>query len=107
MGVAGAEPQAIIDTDFGAPGKPFETITAARGVRITGRLSDGWNDNSGWKSNVLANYKPMSEAGRRFLRVEQTFLRKRGRVPKPVWMSEGVYYVECDADRPRERLRLF
>ena len=69
--VAGAEPQAIIDTDFGAPGKPFEAIAAARGVRITGRLPDGWSDNSEWKSNVVAEYKPMSEGGREFLRVEQ------------------------------------
>jgi len=70
-GVAGAEPQAIIDTDFGVPGKPFETITAARGVRITGRLPDGWSDNSEWKGNVVAEYKPTSEEGRDFLRVEQ------------------------------------
>ena len=71
-GVAGAEPQAIIDSDFGVPGKPFETITAAKGVRITGRLPDGWRDNSEWKRNVVAEYKPMSEGGRDFLRVEQT-----------------------------------
>ena len=45
-GVAGAEPQAIIDSDFGVPGKPFETITAAKGVRIIGRLPDGWRNNS-------------------------------------------------------------
>jgi hypothetical protein len=70
-GVAGAEPQAIIETDFGVPGKPFETITAARGVGITGPLPDGWRDNSEWKSNVVAEYMPMSEGGRDFLRIEQ------------------------------------
>ena len=54
-GVAGAEPQAIIDTDFGVAGKPYERITAAKGVRIIGRLPDGWSDNSEWKSNVVPN----------------------------------------------------
>ena len=71
-GFADAKPQVIIDTDFGVPGKAFKEITAAKGIRITGCLADGWGDNSNWKNNVVAEYKPMSEGGRRFLRVRQT-----------------------------------
>ena len=71
-GSADAEPQVIIDTDFGVPGKAFKEITATKGIRITGSLAEGWGDNSNWKNNVVADYKPMSEGGRRFLRVRQT-----------------------------------
>lgn len=71
-GLAVAEPQVIIDTDFGVPGKTFEDINAAKGNRITGSLPEGWSDNSTWKSNVVAEYKPTSEGGRQFLRVQQT-----------------------------------
>lgn len=71
-GFAGAEPQVIIDTDFGVPGKAFEAIIAANGVRIAGSLPEGWSDNTNWKSNVVADYKLITEGGRRFLRVQQT-----------------------------------
>ena len=70
--VASAEPQVIIDTDFGAAGKAFKEIDAAKGIRITGSLAEGWGDNSNWKSNVVAQYQPMREGGRHFLRVQQT-----------------------------------
>ncbi|MGO8745728.1 MAG: hypothetical protein ACLQNE_07035 [Thermoguttaceae bacterium] len=71
-GLAAAEPQVILDTDFGVRGKSFEEIIAAKGVRITGSLPKGWGDNSNWKNNVVADYKRISEGGRRFLRVQQT-----------------------------------
>ena len=71
-GFAHAEPQVILDTDFGVPGKAFAEINAAKGIRITGSLPEGWGDNSNWKNNVVAEYRPMSEGGRRFLRVRQT-----------------------------------
>lgn len=71
-GLAEGMPQVIIDTDFGVPGKPFAEIAAAKGVRITGSLPQGWHDNSNWKNNVVAAYKLANEGGRRFLRVEQT-----------------------------------
>ena len=51
---------------------PLMEITATKGIRITGSLADGWGDNSNWKNNVVADYKPISEGGRRFLRVRQT-----------------------------------
>ena len=57
-GLAAAEPQVILDTDFGVRGKSFEEIIAAKGVRITGSLPKGWGDNSNWKNNVVADYKP-------------------------------------------------
>jgi hypothetical protein len=41
----------MIDTDFGAPGKVLNEIDAAKGVRITGNLAEGWGDNSNWKNN--------------------------------------------------------
>ncbi len=71
-GSAAAEPQVIIDTDFGVPGKAFEEINAAKGIRITGSLAEGWGDNTNWKNNVAADYKWISEGGRQFLRVQQT-----------------------------------
>ena len=71
-GVAGAEPQVIIDTNFGTLGKPFESIIATKGIRITGSLAEGWSDNTNWKNNVVADYRQASEGGRRFLRVQQT-----------------------------------
>ena len=71
-GFAGAESQVIIDTDFGVPGKSFEESIAAKGIRITGSLPEGWGDNTSWKSNVVADYKLLTEDGRRFLRVQQT-----------------------------------
>lgn len=71
-GFASAEAQVIIDTDFGAPGKSFEEIVAAKGIRITGSLPEGWGDNTSWKSNVVADYQRITEDGRRFLRVRQT-----------------------------------
>jgi hypothetical protein len=69
---AGAQSQIILDTDFGVPGKAFEEIIAAKGIRITGSLPEGWGDNTGWKSNVVAEYRLITEDGRRFLRVQQT-----------------------------------
>ena len=72
VGSARAEPQVIIDTDFGVAGKAFQEIAATKGIRITGSLADGWGDNSNWKNNVVAEYKPINEGGRRFLRVRQT-----------------------------------
>ncbi len=71
-GFAGAEPQVIIDTDFGVPGKAFEESIPAKGIHIAGSLPEGWGDNTNWKSNVVADYKPIAEDGRRFLRVQQT-----------------------------------
>ena len=71
-GSAAAEPQVIIDTDFGVPGKAFEEINEAKGIRITGSLAEGWGDNTNWKNNVAADYKWISEGGRQFLRVQQT-----------------------------------
>ena len=71
-GFAAAEPQVIIDTDFGVPGKSFAEIAATKGIRITGRLPEGWDDNSNWKNNVVADYKPIREGDQRFLRVQQT-----------------------------------
>jgi len=71
-GFAYARPQVIIDTDFGVPGKSFAEINAAKGNRITGSLPEGWHDNTDWKSNVLADYRPSREGDQRFLRVEQT-----------------------------------
>lgn len=53
-GLAAAEPQVIIDTDFGVSGKAFSQINAARGVHITGTLSAGWSDNTEWKDKVVA-----------------------------------------------------
>lgn len=70
--LAVAEPQVLVDTDFGLPGKSFESLVAAKGVRITGRLAEGWSDNTNWKNNVVADYGQGSEGGRRFLRVQQT-----------------------------------
>jgi len=91
--VARAEPRVIIDTDFGVPGRPFQEIDRSKGIRITGSLPQGWGDNSNWKSNVVAEYKPASEAGRRFLRVRQTsggglqFVH-----PLPGFEKESGYY---------------
>lgn len=70
--LAAAEPQVVIDTDFGVPGKAFSDINAAKGTHITGSLPEGWADNTGWKDKVVAEYKPMDEGGRQFLRIEQT-----------------------------------
>ena len=67
-----AEPQVVIDTDFGGPGKAFSQIDSAKGLRITGTLPEGWSDNSAWKDKVVADYKLMAEGERRFVRVEQT-----------------------------------
>lgn len=71
-GSVGAQPQVILDTDFGVPGKAFEVIAAPKSIRITGNLASGWSDNTSWKNNVVANYTPISEGGRKFLRVQQT-----------------------------------
>ena len=54
------------------PGKAFEEINPPKGVRITGGLPEGWSDNTGWKSNVVAEYGLVTEDGRRILRVQQT-----------------------------------
>lgn len=67
-----AEPQVIIDTDFGAPGKAISDINAAKGNSITGSAPEGWSDNTGWKDKVVIAYKPMTEDGQKFLRIEQT-----------------------------------
>ena len=67
-----AAPQVLIDTDFGGPGKAFSDLNAEKGTRITGSLPEGWSENTGWKSKVLAEYTPTSEAGCRFLRITQT-----------------------------------
>jgi len=67
-----AEPQVILDTDFDGPGKAFSQIDSSKGLRITGTLPEGWSDNSAWKDKVAADYKPVAEGERRFLRVEQT-----------------------------------
>jgi hypothetical protein len=67
-----AQPSIIIDTDFGGPGKALYEVDAAKGLRITGTLPEGWGDNSAWKEKVVADYRPMTEDGRRFVRVEQT-----------------------------------
>ncbi len=69
---ARADPQVIIDTDFGVPGRTFKEINPSRGVRIAGSLPQGWGDNSNWKSSVVAEYGPASEGDRKFLRVRQT-----------------------------------
>ena len=69
---ARAEPHCLIDTDFGVPGKAFESVNAPKGNRITGRLPEGWHDNTGWKDKVVAEYNPMSEDGKPFLRIQQT-----------------------------------
>jgi hypothetical protein len=71
-GLARAEPQVIIDTDFGAIGRAFQEIDPSKGVRITGSLPQGWGDNSNWKSNVVAEYGLAREGDRRFLRVRQS-----------------------------------
>lgn len=67
-----AAPQVLIDTDFGAPGKPFSDVNADRGNSITGSLPEGWGENSGWKEKVVATYTPVIEGGHAFLRISQT-----------------------------------
>lgn len=71
-GAVSAEPRVLIDTDFGAPGKAFSEVDAAKGNNITGFLPEGWSENTGWKTKAVAEYKPVTEAGRSFLRVTQT-----------------------------------
>ena len=71
-GFENARPPIVVDTEFGVAGRAFEVSNAAKGVHITGRLPQGWGDNTGWKNNVVAQYSPTSEGGRRFLRVQQT-----------------------------------
>jgi len=71
-GAALGTPQVLVDTDFGAPGKGFSDVDTAKGNRITGALPEGWSENSGWKSKVVAEYAAVSEGGRRFLRITQT-----------------------------------
>jgi len=71
-GAAVAAPQVLIDTDFGSPGEAFSDIDTAKGNRITGALPEGWSDNTGWKSKVVAEYTATAEGGRGFLRVSQT-----------------------------------
>ena len=67
-----AASQVLVDTDFGGPGIAFSDVSAERGNNIAGTLPEGWSDNSGWKSGVVATYAPKAENGRRFLRVTQT-----------------------------------
>jgi hypothetical protein len=67
-----AAPQVLIDTDFGTPGQPFSDVSAEKGNSIIGSLPEGWAENSGWKSKVVATYSPMTEGSRRFLRISQT-----------------------------------
>ena len=71
-GLALAAPQVILETDFGLPGESFADINAELGNRITGSLPEGWSDNSGWKSRLVADYSCVTEEGRSFLRVTQT-----------------------------------
>jgi hypothetical protein len=71
-GLARAEPQVLIDTDFGATGRAFQEINPAKGIRITGSLPPDWGDNSNWKSNVVAEYGPAQEGDHRFLRARQS-----------------------------------
>ncbi|MEI6500372.1 MAG: hypothetical protein WCP21_05015, partial [Armatimonadota bacterium] len=71
-GMASAAPEVLIDTDFGVPGKAFSDVNAEKGNSVTGLLPEGWSDNSGWKNKVVAEYKPVTEGGRSFLRVSQT-----------------------------------
>jgi len=66
-----AAPEVLIDTDFGVPGKAFSDVNAGNGNSITGFLPQGWSENSGWKSKVVAEYKPVTEGGRSFLRIAQ------------------------------------
>lgn len=66
-----ASPVVLIDTDFGAGGSKVSDVDAAKGNRIVGSLPEGWSDNSGWKSHVVAEYSQMAEGGRRFTRVRQ------------------------------------
>ena len=67
-----AAPEVLLDTAFGVAGKSFEETNAERGNRIVGSLPEGWSENSGWKSKVVAEYRPVTEEGRSFLRVTQT-----------------------------------
>ncbi len=71
-GAVSAAPQILIDTDFALPGKTFSDVNAEKGNNITGALPDGWSDNTGWKSKVVVEYKPVTEAGRSFLRITQS-----------------------------------
>lgn len=67
-----AEPQVLLASDFGAPGKTFSDVDPVKGNRIAGSLPEGWTDNTGWKSRVVAEYQPISDGGRRFVRITQT-----------------------------------
>ncbi|MEN6546760.1 MAG: hypothetical protein ABFE07_12050 [Armatimonadia bacterium] len=69
--LAGAEPEVLVDTDFGSPGKVFEDLKPEAGNRITGALPEGWSDNTGWRKNTVIEYQPLEEAGRKFVRVLQ------------------------------------
>jgi len=65
---ANVNAKTLIDTDFGIATHEINVINEQRDLRITGKLPDGWNDNSEW-AKVHVDYQPIDEDGIKFLRI--------------------------------------
>jgi hypothetical protein len=58
----------LIDTDFGNATHEVNIINEQKNLQITGKLPDGWSDNSEW-AKVQVDYQPVDEDGLKFLRI--------------------------------------
>lgn len=65
---ANAHAVVLIDTDFGDAAQKVDVADPDKELRVTGRLPNGWIDNSSWAS-VQAEYLPMVEERLPFLRI--------------------------------------
>lgn len=65
---ANVNAKTLFDTDFGIVTHEVKVINEQKELSITGKLPDGWNDNSEW-AKVHVDYQLMDEDGLKFLRI--------------------------------------
>jgi len=65
--------EVLIDTDFGAADQPVAFHSEDGRTDVTGALPAGWGENStgSWQPDIAIKYTPVTEDGRRFLRIEK------------------------------------
>ena len=98
-----AAPVTILETDFGAATVEVRNVDPGGLKSITGVVPAGWRDDTGWKKEVLVDYRVVTEGGRRFLRITH---QKGGGAqfahPLPgIEKEEGFYRLTLTARSPK------
>lgn len=81
--IVAAAPEVLIDAQFGSGGTaPVATAPAAASpnARITGQISDGWGDNSGFNEKLQLDYAIQKDAGHTFQRMDKPTPDGRGQL---------------------------